>query len=107
MNRGHHREVVFHTDGDHAYFLQLLDRYRQPFPVRLLHYGWMDNHFHLLLQRAEPRLLSPFMAGPLRANVHDHHRQYGFIGHLWQGRFQSPVVAVEEYFLRNSSDTPP
>jgi hypothetical protein len=26
--------------------------------------------------------LSPFMPGLLRAYVHDHHRQYGFIGHL-------------------------
>jgi putative transposase len=96
MNRGHNREVVFQTDADHAHFLQLLDRYRQPFPVRLLHYGWMDNHFHLLLQGAEPRQLSPFMAGLLCAYVHNHHPQYSFIGHLWQERFQSPVVAVEE-----------
>jgi hypothetical protein len=91
---------VFQIDGDHAYFLQLLDRYRQPFPVRLLHYCSRDTQFHLLPHGAEPRPLSPFMAGLLRAYVHDHHRPYGFIGHLWQGRFQSPVVAVEESFLR-------
>ena len=35
MNRGHNREVVFASDEDLAYFLQLLDRYRQRFPVRL------------------------------------------------------------------------
>jgi hypothetical protein len=91
MNRGHNREVVFQTDVDHAYFLQLLDRYRQLFPVRLLHYGWLDNHFHLLLQGAEPRQLSPFLARPLRAYVHDHHRQDGFIGHLQQARPTSPL----------------
>jgi putative transposase len=99
MNRGHNREVVFRTDDDHAYFLELLDRYRQRFPIRVLHYCLMSNHFHLLLQCAEPKQLSPFMAGLLRAYVHHHHRQHGFVGHLWQGRFKSPVVAVEEYFL--------
>jgi putative transposase len=31
--------------------------------------------------------------------VHYFHRRYGFVGHLWQGRFKSPAVAVEEYFL--------
>jgi hypothetical protein len=35
MNRGHNREVVFRTDQDHAYFLELVDRYRQRFPLRI------------------------------------------------------------------------
>jgi len=39
------------------------------------------------------------MAGLLRSYVHYFHRRSGFVGHLWQGRFQSPAVAVAEYFL--------
>jgi putative transposase len=39
------------------------------------------------------------MAGLLRAYVHYYHRRTGFVGHLWQGRFKSPAVAAEEYFL--------
>jgi hypothetical protein len=38
MNRDHNREGVFTSDGDHAYCLSLLDRYRQRFAVRLLRY---------------------------------------------------------------------
>jgi len=30
--------------------------------------------------------------------VHYYHRRYGFVGHLFQGRFKSPAVAVERYF---------
>jgi hypothetical protein len=37
MNRGHNREVVFQTDDDHAFFLSVVDRYGQRFPVRLRH----------------------------------------------------------------------
>jgi hypothetical protein len=37
MNRGHNHEVVFPTDQDHAYFLELVDRYRQRFPLRIDH----------------------------------------------------------------------
>jgi len=59
----------------------------------------VSNHFHLLVQCDDPAELSPCMAGLLRAYVHYHHRRYGFVGHLWQGRFKSPAVAVEEYFL--------
>jgi hypothetical protein len=29
------------------------------------------------------------MAGLLRAYVHYFNRRYGFVGHLWQGRFQA------------------
>ena len=48
MNGGHNREVVFPTDEDHAYFLDLVDRYRQRFPLRIYHYCLMSNQFHLL-----------------------------------------------------------
>ena len=34
MTRGHNREVVFRTDEESIYFLHLLERYRQRFPVR-------------------------------------------------------------------------
>ena len=100
MNRGHNREVVFQTEDDHAYFLDLLERYRQRCAVRLYPYCLMDNHFHLLARAEQANDLSPCMAGLLRAYVHSFHRRYGFVGHLWQGRFQSPAVAVEAYFLR-------
>ena len=59
MNRGHNREVVFQSQDDHAYFLDLLDRYRQRFAVRLYHYCLMDNHFHLLARAEQAEDLSP------------------------------------------------
>jgi hypothetical protein len=48
----------------------------------------MSNHFHLLLQLTDPRQLSACMAGLLRAYVHAYHRRFGFVGHLFQGRFK-------------------
>jgi len=99
MNRGHNREVVFARADDFNYFLRLLDRSRQRFPVRLDHYCLMSNHFHLLVHGERVADLSSWMAGLLRSYVHSFHRRSGFVGHLWQGRFQSPAVAVAEYFL--------
>jgi putative transposase len=90
MNRGHNRETVFGDDADRAYFLGLVARYKARFPMRLYHYCLMGNHFHLVFQLAEPRALSPLLAGLLRSYVHYFHRRYGFVGHLWQGRFKSP-----------------
>ncbi len=99
LNRGHSRDAVFLTDADRRCFLDLLARYRDRFAVRLYHYCLMSNHFHLLLQFPDPRVVSPFMAGLLRAYVHYYHRRHGFVGHLWQGRFKSPAVECERYLL--------
>ena len=60
----------------------------------------MRNHFHLLVPRDNPKELSSWMARLLRAYVPYYQRRTGFVGPLWQGRFQSPAVAVEDYFLR-------
>ena len=46
-----------------AYFLGLLARYRDRFGLRLYHYCLMSNHFHLLLQLADPGS-SPLDGGP-------------------------------------------
>ena len=99
MNRGHNREVVFADDDDRRYFLELLARYQLRFPWRLYHYCLMSNHFHLLLQLADPAKLSSLAAGLLRSYVHYYHRRSGFCGHLWQGRFKSPAIEVERYLL--------
>ena len=99
INRGHNRENIFTDEQDFLYFKTLLARYRTRFQIRLYHYCLMSNHFHLLLQLERPQALSSFMAGMLRSYVHYYHRRHGFFGHLWQGRFKSPAVEVDEYLL--------
>jgi REP element-mobilizing transposase RayT len=98
INRGHNRETVFGNDEEMGYFLTLLGRYRDRFDAQIYHYCLMSNHFHLLLWLPQPQRLSSFMAGLLRSYVHFYHRRHGFVGHLWQGRFKSPVVQREGYW---------
>src|SRR5262249_33358114 len=59
----------------------------------------MNNHFHLLVQLDNPRRLSSLMAGLLLAYVPYFNRKYGVVGHLWQGRFKSPIVERQGYWL--------
>ena len=92
LNRGHNRTTIFADEEDRLAFLNLLARYRKRYGFRLYHYCLMSNHFHLLVQLERPRQLSTFMAGLLRAYVHHCHRRHQFVGHLWQGRFKSPVI---------------
>jgi putative transposase len=99
INRGHNRETVFACDDDRRYFLHLLDRYRHRYDLRIYHFCLMSNHFHLLLQVRRCQHLSILMAGLLRSYVHYFNRAYGFVGHLWQGRFKSPAIQAEGYLL--------
>ena len=99
MNRGHNRETLFRDDDDFRYFLALLARYRSRTDFQLFHYCLMSNHFHLLLQPNRSNDLSPLMAGMLRAYVHYFNRRYGFVGHLFQGRFKAKAVEAETYLL--------
>jgi putative transposase len=99
LHRGHNRDTAFADDTDRLHFLHLLGRYRQRFALRLFHYCLMDNHFHLLVQLPDPRRLSACVAGLLRSYVHYYHRRYRYVGHLWQGRFKSPAVQREGYWL--------
>jgi putative transposase len=99
LNRGHNREAVLAGDDDREAFLALLTRYKRRFGFLLHHYCLMGNHFHLLIRLTRPHDLSPMMAGLLRAYVHSFHRRRGFVGHLWQGRFKSPAVQREGYWL--------
>ena len=93
------REAVFAAEDDARYFLGRLARYRQRFGFRLFHYALLTNHFHLLIQLDKPRRLASLMAGLLLAYVRYFNRKYGFVGHLWQGRFKSPIVQRQGHWL--------
>ncbi len=99
MSRGHNREAVFADPDDARHFLRLLARYRERFGFRLSHYCLITNHVHLLLRLEDPRRLSALMAGLLLAYVRYFNKRHGFVGHLWQGRFKSPVVQRDGYWL--------
>jgi REP element-mobilizing transposase RayT len=99
MTRGHNREALFADTDDTRYFLGLLDRYRRRFSLRLYHYCLLTNHIHLLLELDDPRRLSALMAGVLIAYVRYCNARHGFVGQLVQGRFKSPLVQRQGYWL--------
>ncbi len=99
MNRRHNREPIFGDDDDRRHLRLLLARYQKRFGLRLYHDCLMTNHFHRLVQLQRPADLSSWLAGMLRAYVHFFNRRYGFLGHLWQGRFKSPAIQGEGYLF--------
>ena len=97
--RGNNRQFIFTRPEAFEHFLSLLLRAKHRYPSRLYHYCLMSNHLHLLLQIEQAPHLPKFMQGLLQGYGRWYKGQAPFVGHLWQGRYKSPRVHQESYFL--------
>ena len=61
LNRCIGGAIMFHKDADYVAFLALLQTAKSKFPIHVLGFCLMPNHFHFVLQPATPDALSPFM----------------------------------------------
>jgi len=98
INRGNNRQRVFRKQSDFAAFLDALGQLKERRPFELYGYCLLDNHFHLLLRPKETSI-SRIMQSLMVSHTQRYHRYYGSGGHVWQGRFKSPVVQNDEHLL--------
>ncbi len=99
INRGNNHADVFIDDEDRTAFLDALDRAKQRYPFRLLGYCLMTNHFHLLLRPEAGQSVSRILQSVTVAHTSRFHKRHGSVGHVWQGRFKSPVVQDDAHVL--------
>ena len=100
LNRSNGRQALFRKDDDFDAFLRLLAEGVQRYPVDVLAYCLMGNHWHLLLRPrtsiALPRLMG-WLGTTHSRRRHAHLRDAP--GHLYQGRYKSFPVQDDEHFL--------
>ena len=92
---------LFHKPGDYDAFEQVLMEGMERYPVELLTYCVMPNHWHLVVRPKTNEALGRWMGWVGVTHVRRHHEHYHRRGggHLYQGRFKSFPVADDEYFL--------
>src|SRR3954471_8325517 len=106
LNRGNGRRMLFGKEQDFLAFGKLMTEAFASFPVDLLAYCLMGNHWHLLLRPRTAAALPALMrwvttthARRLHASVGGHRRRTE-TGHVYQGRYKSfPVQANDWHFL--------
>lgn len=98
INRGNNRQDVFHKPADFQAFLTALAELKERKPFELYGYCLLNNHFHLLL-RPTGATISRIMQSLLVSHTQRYHRHYRSGGHVWQGRFKSPVIQNDEHLL--------
>jgi putative transposase len=94
VNRGDHRETLFHKPGDFRAFLAVMTETALRVPMRILAYCIMRNHFHLLLWPELGEALPEFMQLLMNTHIRRYLRHYPPIspGHLYQGRYTNALV---------------
>ena len=99
INRGNNRQDVFHKPADFQAFLTALVELKERKPFKLYGYCLLDNHFHLLVRPTGDATISRIMQSLLVSHTQRYHRHYRSGGHVWQGRFKSPVIQNDEHLL--------
>ena len=99
LNRGNSRADVFVEDSDHVAFLEALGQTQARYPFKLFGYCLMTNHFHLLLQPGLGQSISRILQSLTVTHTWRYHKRYRSSGHVWQGRFKSPVIQDDEHLL--------
>src|SRR5438045_1650891 len=98
INRGNNRQKVFLKPGDFEAFLTSLRDLKERKPFTLYGFCLLNNHFHLLIRPREVSI-SRIMQSLLVSHTQRYHKHYRSGGHVWQGRFKSPVIQSDEHLL--------
>lgn len=93
--RGVNRCAIFRTRADRLEFLRLLADARARYGWNCWAFCLMGNHYHLVIEAAQPRLSSgiQWLNGVYAARFN---RAHGRVGHLFGGRFGAIAIESEE-----------
>jgi len=99
LNRGNHRQTLFHRPDDYAQFLELLTAAHKKFDVDLWGYCLMSNHWHLVVEVEDLDELSGWVHWICNRHVRLFHRDRRELGggHIYQGRYKSFPIEDEDY----------
>jgi putative transposase len=111
INRTARRVPIFIRPNDYRAFVDVLDEGLALYPIQLLAYCVMSNHWHLVLGSSSTSDLSGFMRWVSATHAIRWHHRHGTVGQgaLYKGRFQArpidnaaSLVRVCRYVERNA-----
>jgi REP element-mobilizing transposase RayT len=97
--RGNNKQALFHDPLDYQKYIKLTQYGLSKENVSLLAFALMPNHLHFLVKIEEASALSKFMSRIQTGYSMYFNFKHKHVGHVFQGRFQSPLVAKDEYLV--------
>jgi REP element-mobilizing transposase RayT len=97
-SRGNARQAIYLDDDDRVKWLMLLGEVCRRFNWVCYSYCQMTNHYHLMIETPDGNLSSGMrhLNGVYTQFFNKRHRR---VGHLFQGRYASPLIEKEAYLL--------
>jgi len=99
IQRGNNGIAVFHDDADRCTFLDLVRIATASSGVEMHGFVLMSTHWHGLVTPATASALPGAMKTIGERYVRYFNRKYGRFGTLWAGRYRSPPIMDEMYWL--------
>jgi putative transposase len=106
-HRGNNKQQLFFSDSDYRRYLYWFEEAKNEYKLKILAYCLMPNHVHFIGIASEAHSFSKAIKIVHVKYAQYFHKEYGGIGHLWQGRFyscllsQSHLLAALKYVERN------
>lgn len=97
--RGNCRQDIFKCNKDYQRYLNKLWKYKHKYNAKIYAYCLMTNHIHLLVLPAKNENLKKLMHCLNLSYSKWFNSKYMKCGHLWQGRFKSSIVQMDQYLL--------
>lgn len=97
--RGNNGQAIFHDASDYLAFLGWLRRAARNFKVALHAYVLLPDCVHCLASPSDATGLGQMMQWVGRYYVPYFNRKYARSGTLWQGRYKTSVIDVEQYLM--------
>lgn len=98
MSRGNEKQAIYRSCRDRMKFLGYLESASNRYGAIIHSYCLMDNHYHLMIETPGGNLaqIMRHINGAYTSYFNAKHTR---VGHLFQGRYRSILVDVDEYCL--------
>ncbi|MDP3792470.1 MAG: transposase [bacterium] len=102
LNRSNAKVRIFETDKDYLAFEKVLFEAKEKYPIRILSYCIMPNHWHFVMQSEKDNDLPTFMRWLTQTHTQRWlaYREMIGCGHLYQGRYKSFPIQKDEHLLQ-------
>lgn len=98
-NRGVNRQPIFANAGNYLFLLRRAKSFLADYPLSVIAYCLMPNHYHFLLRPEKDSALSRFIQRLFNSYTQAFNRQQDRSGTLFEGRAKSVLVDTDEYAL--------
>ncbi len=100
LNRGNAKNDIFFKDADYESFERVVREGLEKYPIDLLCYQWMSNHWHMVLSPQQDKAMSAFLGWVTMTHTQRYHAHNGTTGygHVYQGRYKSFPVQNDAHF---------